>query len=167
VWEGFDASDGEAPVPMIFATHVWSATRPNMHFATPDEKKALIGHEMMVGFVKGQGAKSGLPVFLTFLRRAFTTPRSVKHGWFMVSLFATVVALQLMTITGNVVTGQIGWHTAFTAFLGAIYAYCVVRAAQGLRRLRKERAEEQRVEKEKEEFDRITAQLPELGTLDE
>lgn len=162
-WEGRDLSHGEAPVPMIYATYVFSQTRPNMCFATPDKEKALMGHEMMVGFVRGQGAKSGLAVVLNSMVRAFLQPRSIKHGWFMVILFAIVVAVQGLALLSSLVFSNWSWGDLIPGIAGPLYGYALFRSAQGLRRLRKERKakldEERRLEDERKAFDNIIGPL--------
>jgi len=166
MWDGHDMSHGDAPIPMPFSTFVASDHHPNMLMAYPDQKKAEMGHHIMVGFLKSQGCKGGLPVVLHFIRQAFTNPRTIAQAWWMIVLFSIVVALQVSDLLASLVFGiPLGWGDLFGAAVGAAYGYCVYRAAKKLKILRKERAEEQRVQKEKDEFDRIIEPLKGDGTI--
>lgn len=158
-WEGRDMSRGEASVPMIYATYVLSQTRPNMCFATPNKEKALVGHEMMVGLVRGQGAKSGPAVIMTSLARAFTRPQNIRHGWWMMGIFGFVVAIQLAMLTLSALTWNWDWSDLFTGACAAAYGYCVVRTAQAQKRLLAERKEKRRLEDEQKTFENIIGPL--------
>jgi hypothetical protein len=166
-WEGFDASQGEASEPMIYSTYVLSASDRyhSMCISTPNEKKALMTHEMMVGMVRAHGGKVGLPLYRNFLARAFTNPRTTKQAWINIVAFGLVVVMQAVTVMLSVMFNNLDWGDAFTTVIGAAYGYCVLKQIKKLRVLQKEKAEELRVEKDREEFDRIVGPLKEDGTI--
>lgn len=154
-WDGKDMSNGESPVPLPFSTYIHSQRFPNILTAYASQKHAEVGHHLAVGFVKSQGGKAGFPVFLSVIATAFTRPRSIKHGWFMVALFSIVVAMQLPSLVMSLVFWNWDWSDLFAGAVTAAYGYALFRSAQGLKRLRAERKEEKRVEREKKAFDDI------------
>jgi hypothetical protein len=159
MWDGVDTAHGQAPVPMPFSTFVASDHHPNMLMSYPDQEKAQMGHHLMIGFLRSQGCKSGLPVILHFIKGAFTNPRTIAQAWWMIVLFSIVVALQVSDVLASLVFGTWSWSDVFSAVIGAAYGYCLYRAAKKLKILRKERAEERRIEQDRKAFEEIVGPL--------
>jgi hypothetical protein len=159
MWDGVDMAHGEAPVPCPYSTVVLSDSYPNVMVAVPDEKKARLSHEMMMGFVRAQGGKGGWRVPGYFLTRVWGNPHTVKHGWANVILAGVVVAVQLAMLTLSAVTWDWGWSDLAPAVFAVLYGWWLKNAVVGLRGKLQERDEERRAEKERTEFENIVGPL--------
>lgn len=159
MWDGVDMSHGEAPVPCPFTTLVHSESYPDMMVVVPDEKKAILSHEMMMGFVRAQGGKRGWRLPLYFFKEVYRDPRSVRLGWANLLIAAFVLAIQLSTLTLGLMLGSLNWlHTAnlIMALVWGWFCWCAV---QGLKGAKAKAAEKKRAEKERKEFENIVGPL--------
>lgn len=166
MWDGEDMARGEAPMPCPFSTFIHSENHPNMLTAFPNESYARMGHYAAIAFVQAQGGKTGFPVFVHFLKQAFTNPRTLKLAYWNLGLMGAVTLLQLFTLTLSLFMWNWDWSDAFTTVIAAAYGYATIQTLKAIKRLRRERNEAQRLEREKEEFERIVGSFNERGTLE-
>ena len=168
-WDGHDWSDGDAPRPMIYSTFVGSSEGSRGFSFYPDHEHAMMGHQMMIAVLKArEGASdSKLKIAGYFLTNAFLHPRNITHAWWNLVIMSLCVLMQLSFLTLDTLRGSLSYGNIVTLAFGIAYGYAVRQTLRALKRLRRERDEEQRTEKEREEFQRIVAPLKELGTLDE
>jgi hypothetical protein len=168
MWDGVDLSDGEAPVPMTFSTMVMSEHRPNMLTAYPKREMAVMGHHAMIGFLAARGCTTNkFVVGLKMIRFGLMNPQTLWAARINTFLYAAIVLIQLMTITMSLIRWDLDWADAFSALIGAAYSYLMVKALQAWKRLKRKRDEERRIEKDREEFERIVEPYKERGMLDQ
>lgn len=167
MWDGIDLSGGEAPVPMVYSTLVYSEHRPNMCTAYPKKEMAIMGHHAMIGFLAGHGCTTNkFVVGLKMIRFGLTNPQTLLAARINTFLYAAIVLIQLMTITMSVIRWDLDWADAFSALIGAGYAWLMSKALKAWKRLKRERDEERRVKKDREEFERIVAPYTDHGSLE-
>jgi len=155
MWDGIDNSNGSAHAPLPFSTFAYSEHYPNMTMAVPTQDQALIAHEMVCGFVRSQGGKSGWRVFAYFMSKAWRSPKGVKMGWFNVAISALLVLLQLQSLTWAALSGTWHWAHLFPASMLLLWSWLFANSLRGLKGKLKERREERRIEREKTEFENI------------
>lgn len=168
MWDGIDLSDGEAPVPMTYSTMVMSEHKPNMCTAYPDEKVAMMGHHAMIGFLKGHGCTTNpLLVGAKLLWKGLTTPYTMWAAVINTILFLGIVVIQLAGITLSVIRWDLGFKDAFSALILAVYAWMAWKSLKAWKGFITKRREERRVEKDREEFEKIVQPYIERGMLEE